>query len=151
MSDVQQQQQLTVPIHRARSVAGFTLIELMVVVAIVGILAAVAYPSYMDNVRKSNRAAAQAFMMDVAQRQQNQLMNNRTYATALIDLGVVTPDNVDTYYVIGSNLGAVAGPPPEFTLTLTPKTGMQADDGTLCLSNTGRRVRFCDATGEESW
>ncbi len=151
MGESRKQQQPRMQILRARSARGFTLIELMVVVAIVGILAAVAYPSYRDNVRKGNRAAAQAFMMNVAQRQQNQLINNRTYATALIDLGITIPNDVDAYYGIGSTLGVVAGPPPAFTLTLTPKAGMQSDDGTLCLSNTGRRVRFCDATGEEPW
>ena len=53
---------------------GFTLIELMVAIAIVGVLVALSYPSYMDYVRKSNRAAAQAFMMEAAQRQQQHLL-----------------------------------------------------------------------------
>ena len=56
---------------------GFTLIELMIVVAIIAILAGIAYPSYMDQVRKGNRAKAQAFLMDVAQRQQSYLMVHR--------------------------------------------------------------------------
>lgn len=49
---------------------GFTLIEVMVVVAILGILAAIAYPSYMNSVRKSNRTEAKTELMDVAQRLQ---------------------------------------------------------------------------------
>ena len=51
-------------------VRGFTLIELMIAVAIIGILVAVAYPSYQGQVRKANRAAAQQFMLDVAMREQ---------------------------------------------------------------------------------
>ena len=65
----------------------FTLIELMIVVAIVAILAGIAYPSYMDQVRKGNRAKAQAFLMDVAQRQQSYLMVHRQYAQSLEQLG----------------------------------------------------------------
>lgn len=49
---------------------GFTLIELMIVVAIVGIIAAIAYPLYMDSVKKSNRAEGKAEMVDLAQRLQ---------------------------------------------------------------------------------
>jgi len=49
---------------------GFTLIELMIVVAVVGIIAAIAYPSYMESVRKSNRAEAKVELMDISQRLQ---------------------------------------------------------------------------------
>ncbi len=49
---------------------GFTLIELMIVVAIIGIISAIAYPSYMDTVRKSNRAEAKTELVDLAQRLQ---------------------------------------------------------------------------------
>ncbi len=61
---------------------GFTLIELMITVAVVGILAAIALPSYTAYIVRSNRATAHTEMMDIANRQQQYLLANRSYATA---------------------------------------------------------------------
>ena len=135
---------------------GFTLIELMIVVAIVGILAGIAYPSYMDHVRKGNRAKAQAFLMDLAQRQQSYLIVHRQYAQSLTQLGfsdgsgalALGPEltKLSTAYNISTtSMGAVVGPPPSFNMTLTTKPGsVQDSDGNLCLSNTGARFRHCN-------
>ena len=57
---------------------GFSLIELMVVVAIITILAVIAYPSYTQYLIRANRSAAQAEMLDIANRQQQFLLTNRT-------------------------------------------------------------------------
>ena len=65
---------------RRRTLSGFTLIELMIVVAIVGILAAVAYPAYTDSVRKGKRAEARAALMDLLQQQERYLSQTNTYA-----------------------------------------------------------------------
>ena len=140
---------------------GFTLIELMIVVAIVGILAGIAYPSYMDHVRKGNRAKAQAFLMDVAQRQQSYLIVQRQYAESLtqlgfkdasgaLDMGPELSSLSSAYNLAGLNLGVGQGPPPQFKMKLTA-TGMQASDGDLCLSNTGGRLRHCDGAEETTW
>lgn len=59
---------------------GFTLVEVMIAVAIVGILAAVAYPSYLSHVRKQRRADAQILLMEIASRQQQYLLDTRAYA-----------------------------------------------------------------------
>ena len=62
-----------------RRIRGFTLLEIMIVVAIVGILAAIVLPSYQNQVRKANRSAAQQFLMDVATKEQQILMDTRSY------------------------------------------------------------------------
>jgi type IV pilus assembly protein PilE len=142
---------------------GFTLLELMIVVAIVGILASIAYPSYMDHVRKGNRAKAQAFLMDVAQRQQNYLLVNRQYAATLADLGVTVGTEggslgadlaslASAYDLTGMELGVDNEPPLSFNMTLNPQlNSLQASDGSLCLANTGARARYCGGANETPW
>ena len=129
--------QLFGPACRQKLSRGFTLVELMIVVAIVGILASIAYPSYMEYMRKSNRAAAQSFMMDVAQRQQQYLMDARTYAGDLGTLGVTVPAEVSKFYVV--SIGAVGATPPTFTVTATA-TGSQVKDGNLTLNQAGAKT-----------
>jgi len=115
---------------------GFTLIELMIVVVIVGILAAIVYPSYTQHVVKANRVAAQAQMMDIANRQQQFLLANRSYVskTDLEDSGYSLPADVGARYSYAITLGA--GAVPSYTITFTP-SGAQADDGALTLNNEG--------------
>jgi type IV pilus assembly protein PilE len=115
---------------------GFTLIELVITIAVVGILAAIALPSYQQYVIRSKRSAAQAQMMDIANRQQQYLLANRVYAdkTALEAGGYRLPPEVSSGYDYSITLGT--GPVPGFTVTFTPK-GSQASDATLTLNNEG--------------
>lgn len=114
-------------------IRGFTLIELMIAIAIVGILAAIAYPSYADHVRKGRRASAQAHLMDVAQREQQYLLDQRSYAATVAALGMSTPSDVSTFYTI--TITAPAGTPPTFTATATPIAGSaQATDGAISIN-----------------
>ena len=150
-------------VPQATKNGGFTLIELMMTVVIVAILASIAYPSYMEHVKKGNRAQAQAFLMDVAQRQQNYLIINRQYASDLSELGFsdgagaisLSSDltALASYYdILGLSMGALSGPPPRFNLMLSPvSTSPQAGDGALCVANTGARVRYCGEQGEVAW
>ena len=60
--------------------AGFSLLELMIVVAIVAILAAVAYPSYQQHIVRNNRAAAQQYLLEVSSLQHQFILDTRTYS-----------------------------------------------------------------------
>jgi type IV pilus assembly protein PilE len=116
---------------------GFSLIELMIAVAVIGILTMIAIPSYQSFVVRGNRAAAQAFMVDVASRQKQYLIDARAYAADLATLGVVAPTDVSRHYT--SITFAVSSTPPTFTLTATPTSNQQAADGALTLTNDGAK------------
>lgn len=118
---------------------GFTLIELMVVTAIVAILAAIAYPSYQQYVIRGKRSAAQAQMMDIANREQQYLLANRAYAgkSALESGGYALPSEVSSDY--SYDISMTSGTPPTFTITFTP-SGSQASDGNLTLASDGTKT-----------
>ena len=118
---------------------GFTIIELMVVVAIVAILAAVAFPSYQNHLRKARRADAQSALMDIANREQQYLLDARSYATgstALTSLNMVLPSDVTTYYTVSIAAGATT---PSYVITATPQ-GPQVPDGNLTLDSDGNKT-----------
>lgn len=117
---------------------GFTLLELMIVVVVIAILAAIAYPSYTSHLVKSNRAAAQSFMLDAANREEQYLLDMRGYGT-IAQLGLSPPTEVSSYYTVSVTVDNTATP-PTYTITGTPLSGtMQENDGTLTLDSTGTK------------
>jgi type IV pilus assembly protein PilE len=126
-------------VKRAR---GFTLIEILAVVAIVAILAAIAYPSYQNQLAKGRRADAQAFIMDVANREQQYLLDARSYATgsgALTALNMAVPNTVTPYYTVTVADGPTT---PSFVITAAVvSSSPQSADGDLVLTSTGSKTR----------
>ena len=116
--------------------AGFTLMEVLVACAIVGILTAVALPSYKSYVTKGKRGAAQAMMMDIANREEQFLMANRNYAdkNALVAGGFGLPANVAINY--NWDVVVAAGTVPGYTITFTA-INSQLPDGNLTLDSAG--------------
>jgi type IV pilus assembly protein PilE len=120
-----------------RKSSGFTLIELMIALVIIAILAAIAIPSYRQYVIRSNRRAAQASLMDIANREHQYFVANRAYADDA-ELGYVLPTDVSEHYtfdIVPDN----ASSPPTFTITFTPQGG-QAGDGDLTLNSEGEKT-----------
>ena len=125
---------------------GFTLVEVMVTVAIVSILFAIAVPSYSIFMKRSRRADTEAAMLDIAQRQQQYLIDARAYAPDLVTLGTNLPADVAAYYNVQIcqttvPCAAPGGAPPTFAIIATPIAGSpQAGDFTLTVDSTGAKT-----------
>lgn len=127
---------------------GFTLIELMIVVAVVAILAAVGYPSYREHIAKGQRSAGQQFLSNVAQRQEQFLLDQRRYAAGIgageLALSIPSWPPADIKYdapVFTVPAGAV---PPTYVVCMNPAAGSNLalrNDGRLCINNLGDQWR----------
>jgi type IV pilus assembly protein PilE len=140
---------------RARS-GGFTFVELMIVTAIMGILAAFAYPAYVKQVERGKRADGQTVLEQAAQYMQRYYAANNNYTGA--DTKLAT-----TGYAVAP-LGAASGKQTydvtasvtatTFTLTATPRSGVFTDAtcGNLTLTDTGEKgVSASGATVSNCW
>lgn len=110
---------------------GFTLVELMIVIVILGILVSIAYPSYQQSVRDSRRGVAKADLLELAADLERHYTTNYTYIGA--SLATQSPQQGATkYYTLGSTLNASS-----FALTATPKNAQLGDYcGTLTYDST---------------
>ena len=136
--------------HRS---GGFTLIELMITVVIVGILAAVAYPSYDKFVVKGRRSDAQQLLTEIASKQAQYLFDARSYTATLGSGGLnmarskwtCTTNCTNQYYTVtlSTSPGTVdnTATPPYFKVAAIPIAGSsQASDGTLTVDSTGAKT-----------
>jgi type IV pilus assembly protein PilE len=123
----------TCPPHVGKHARGFTLIELMIVVAIIGILTSIALPAYQQYVLQANRADAQAILMETAQFMERYFTTNNSYAGAALLSGQSPKTGTAKYNITFTAQSATA-----YTLQAAPQGG-QADDacGTLSVDETG--------------
>jgi len=136
---------------------GFTLIEVMIVVAIIGILASIAYPSYVKSVQKGKRADAKVELLRIAQMQEGFFAQNMSYAANLAGLGLPTTykseQEVYSIAVAGLPAGCAPGGSPctSFNIVATP-LGSQLHD-TECprftLTASGQKGTAASASADQ--
>lgn len=140
--------------------AGFNLVELMVVVAIVGTLLAIALPAYNQSIRKSRRTEAKTALLDLAGREERYYnTNNNVYTATPANLGYTTFAAVGSgYYAVTVTANPAGLPAPSYLITAAPITTDQLKD-TACLyyalDSTGKQVAGTSAgtavTGSTCW
>lgn len=132
-----------------RTVRGFTLIELMITVAIVAILVAIAYPSYEEQVRKTRRAEGKAALSEVASRLERCYTRFNAYDHATC-AGVASMTSENGHYLISASAIAASS----YTLQAAPQQAQSSDTrcGTLTLDHVGRRSQSGTAPeGYKCW
>lgn len=125
---------------------GFTLIELMIAIAILAIITAIAYPAYTSYMLSARRETAKAALLDLAGKEVKYYSVNNTFTTTLTDLGfsvatnIPVPDSSTIYYKITVTQNGTGSITDGFLATATP-TGAQSDDecGNLSLDETGNK------------
>ena len=119
---------------------GFTMMELMIVLATIVVLVGIALPAYNSTIVRSNRAAAQSYLMDLANREEQYLVDARTYTTTASTL-LDAPTTVSSYYTITIVVPSGSTIKNAFQIIATPiATTIQRNDGALKLDQDGTKT-----------
>ena len=135
---------------------GFTLIELMIVVAVIAIISAIAVPAYFDQINRGKRADAKAGMLDLVGRQERYYTQNVSYTSALTDLAATSasPKGLYTLSMTAAPSGCSAAANTDncisFVITATP-TQTDAKCATLTYSSTGVKGSTGTGTVDDCW
>ncbi len=131
---------------------GFTLIEVMVVVVVVALLATIAITSYMSYTIRAKRSAAESFLMSVANKQEQYVLDARQYASSLATLNMTVPSDVDASYNITiTNVGTT---PPTYTVNAVPKDAQAVNDtqcATVSINQAGAKSQTGTGTVNDCW
>lgn len=126
-----------------RRSTGFTLIEVLVTVAIVAILAAIAIPNYSQYVERTRRTDAQEKLLDMAAQMERWFFNQNQYTNDVEKIGGAL--STDGYYSVAIS-GTGTAPFTKYLLTATPVTGEAQSKDTECtkftIDNTGQRLAY---------
>ena len=140
--------------ERSDPASGFSLIEVLIAITIVGLLAAISYPRFQNSMIKSRRAEGKTALLDLQQRMERFFLDRNSYTTATIGSGNSTTD------VLSSNLtengrytlqiSATSNTPPSYTIQAVPQPPQNADTecGTFTLNSKG--IRGISGTGQVS-
>ena len=135
---------------KSNRIKGFTLLELLIVVAIAGILASVAYPQYTEYVKRAARSDAMVLLLDAANKQEQYYADNRSYADDLSLINVPSKSE-NGYFTITVEVPDTG---TSFTITATAASGTVASDTactTFTITDTGIKGSTGTSDTDDCW
>jgi type IV pilus assembly protein PilE len=135
---------------KSNNLNGFTLLEMLIVVAIAGILASVAYPQYTEYVKRAARSDAMVLLLDAANKQEQYYADNRSYTNDLSLINVPTTSE-NGYFTISVDVPDAG---TSFTITATAAAGAVAGDTactTFTITDTGIKGSTGTSDTDDCW